>query len=100
MLELRILLGEYGVDSSEQSVLEVIAGRRAGRGWWDEYADVLPAGMGDFLALETAGQPTRPGRSGPAGTLPAFSKECPKSLGELGYKLRSILGAYGTCQVK
>jgi len=36
-------------------VLEVIAGRRAGRGWWDEYADLLPAGTGDFLALETAG---------------------------------------------
>jgi len=54
LLELRILLREYGVDTSEQSVLEVIAGRRAGRGWWDEYADVLPAGMGDFLALEAA----------------------------------------------
>jgi transcriptional regulator with XRE-family HTH domain len=50
MLELRILLGDDGVDPGEQSVLEVIAGR----GWWDEYADVLPAGMGDFLALETA----------------------------------------------
>jgi transcriptional regulator with XRE-family HTH domain len=54
MLELRILLTEYGVEPGEWDVLEVIAGRRAGRGWWDEYADVLPAGMGDFLALEMA----------------------------------------------
>jgi transcriptional regulator with XRE-family HTH domain len=54
MVELRILLGEYGVDGGERDVLEVIAGRRAGRGWWDEYADVLPAGMGDVLALEMA----------------------------------------------
>ena len=54
MPELRILLGEYGVDSGEQGVLEVIVGRRAGRGWWDEYADVLSADMRDFLALETA----------------------------------------------
>jgi Helix-turn-helix domain len=49
MLELRILLTEYSVDVGERDVLEVIAGQRAGRGWWDEYADVLPVGMGDFL---------------------------------------------------
>ena len=54
MLELRILLGEYGADADEQGVLEVIADRRAGRGWWDEYADVLPADMRDYLALEAA----------------------------------------------
>jgi len=35
-------------------VLEVIAGRRARRGWWNEYADVFPADMCDFLGLETA----------------------------------------------
>jgi len=54
MLELRILLGEYGVGADEQGVLEVIADRRAGRGWWDDYADVLPADMRDYLALEAA----------------------------------------------
>jgi transcriptional regulator with XRE-family HTH domain len=52
--ELRALLAEYGVDAGEQEILAVIAGRRAGRGWQDEYADVLPGEMRDFLALEMA----------------------------------------------
>jgi transcriptional regulator with XRE-family HTH domain len=52
--ELRVLLAEYGVDAREQDIMEVIADRRACRGWWDEYADVIPGDMRDFLALETA----------------------------------------------
>jgi transcriptional regulator with XRE-family HTH domain len=53
-LELRILLEEYGVDARDLDDLIAITGRRTGRGWWDEYADVLPAGMRDYLALEAA----------------------------------------------
>jgi transcriptional regulator with XRE-family HTH domain len=52
--ELRALLAEYGVDAGEQDTLAIVGDRRAGRGWWDEYADVLPGEMQDFLALETA----------------------------------------------
>jgi transcriptional regulator with XRE-family HTH domain len=52
--ELRALLAEYGVDPGEQNTVEIVADRRAGRGWQDEYADVLPGEMPDFLALETA----------------------------------------------
>jgi transcriptional regulator with XRE-family HTH domain len=52
--ELRALLAEYGVDPGEQEILAVIADRRAGRGWQDEYADVLPGEMRDVLALEMA----------------------------------------------
>jgi len=52
--ELRTLLAEYGVDPGEQEILAVIADRRAGRGWRDEYADVLPGEMRDVLALEMA----------------------------------------------
>ena len=53
LLEPRILLEEYGTAEREQGVLEVIADRRAGRGWWNQYADVLPGHMRDYLALET-----------------------------------------------
>ncbi len=52
--ELRILLEEYGVGNRERDDLAAIADRRSGRGWWDEYADVLPADMRDYLVLETA----------------------------------------------
>ena len=53
-VELRALLAEYGVDPGEQDIVEIVADRRAGLGWQDEYADVLPGEMRDFLALETA----------------------------------------------
>jgi transcriptional regulator with XRE-family HTH domain len=52
--ELRVLLEEYGVDARDLDDLIAITGRRTGRGWWDEYADVLPADMRDYLALEAA----------------------------------------------
>jgi transcriptional regulator with XRE-family HTH domain len=45
-LELRILLEEYGVDARDLDDLIAITGRRTGRGWWDEYADVLPPTCG------------------------------------------------------
>lgn len=50
--ELRVLLAEYGVDAAGQDGLSAIADRRAARGWWDEYADVLPARARDYLAIE------------------------------------------------
>lgn len=52
--ELRILLEEYAVEAHEQNGLAAIADRRAGRGWWDEYADVLSAEVRDYLVLEDA----------------------------------------------
>jgi transcriptional regulator with XRE-family HTH domain len=52
--ELRQLLTEYGAEPADWDILKVIAGRNAGHGWWDEYADVLPADLRDYLVLETA----------------------------------------------
>jgi transcriptional regulator with XRE-family HTH domain len=51
-LELRRLLEEYGVDARDLDDLIALTGHRTGRGWWDEYADVLPADMRDYLAME------------------------------------------------
>ena len=42
------------MDARDLDDLIAITGRRGGRGWWDEYADVLPADMRDYLALEAA----------------------------------------------
>jgi hypothetical protein len=47
-----MLLEEYGVDARDLDDLIAITGRRTGRGWWDEYAYVLPADTRDYLALE------------------------------------------------
>jgi transcriptional regulator with XRE-family HTH domain len=51
--ELRELLTDYGVSESEQAALAIIAsplGRR--RGWWEEYADIIPASYQDYLSVE------------------------------------------------
>jgi transcriptional regulator with XRE-family HTH domain len=40
--ELRDLLAEYGVDEPEQRTLASLVDPRADRGWWQDYADVLP----------------------------------------------------------
>jgi transcriptional regulator with XRE-family HTH domain len=49
--ELRELLAEYGVRDEQQAILSAIASPRGG-GWYQSYADVLPAGFQDYLALE------------------------------------------------
>jgi transcriptional regulator with XRE-family HTH domain len=52
--ELRELLAEYGVASKEQAVLELLANPRSGRGWFQEYDDVLLGAWRDYLTLEKA----------------------------------------------
>jgi transcriptional regulator with XRE-family HTH domain len=51
--ELRELLTEYGVPDSEQAALVGLARRRDSRGWWDQYANVLPEAFADYLAMES-----------------------------------------------
>jgi hypothetical protein len=52
--ELRELLTEYGVADGEQAALAVLARRNGQRGWWEQYADVLPEGFVDYIAMESA----------------------------------------------
>jgi len=52
--ELRELLAEYGADEGDGQALQAIAGRRGARGWWEEYADVLPEPFRDYVVLEAA----------------------------------------------
>src|ERR1700756_381976 len=52
--ELRELLSEYGVPGGEQAALLAIASRGAQRGWWQPYADVLPAPYLDYVIMESA----------------------------------------------
>ena len=53
-LELWALLQEYGVAEDERSALAAIADPRCTRGWWRQYADVLPEAYRDYLILEAA----------------------------------------------
>jgi transcriptional regulator with XRE-family HTH domain len=50
--ELRELLVEYGADE-QQAILTAIANPRGPRGWYEAYADVLPAPYRDYLFMET-----------------------------------------------
>ena len=52
--ELRELLAEYGVPGKEQDALVSIARGAGGHGWWNEYAEVLPAAHLDCLIIEDA----------------------------------------------
>jgi transcriptional regulator with XRE-family HTH domain len=52
--ELRELLAEYGVPDSEQAALAALARRGGQRGWWDDYANVLPEALMDYLIMESA----------------------------------------------
>jgi transcriptional regulator with XRE-family HTH domain len=52
--ELRELLTEYGVPEKEHDVLVSIARGSGRHGWWDEYAEVLPAAYLDCLTIENA----------------------------------------------
>jgi transcriptional regulator with XRE-family HTH domain len=51
--ELRELLTEYGVPESEQVALVGLARRGDSRGWWDQYANVLPEAFADYLMMES-----------------------------------------------
>jgi transcriptional regulator with XRE-family HTH domain len=51
--ELRELLAEYGVPRPEQCALVDIAHRGTERGWWDQYADVVPETAVDYLIVES-----------------------------------------------
>jgi hypothetical protein len=52
--ELRELLTDYGVPESEQIALIGLARRGGQRGWWDDYADVLPETFVDYIIMESA----------------------------------------------
>jgi transcriptional regulator with XRE-family HTH domain len=51
--ELRELLTEYGVGEDEQRILSAIADQRiARRGWWQDYADIIPAAHLGLMTME------------------------------------------------
>jgi hypothetical protein len=52
--ELRELLTEYAVPDREQAALMAIASRGGPGGWWQPYADVLPAPLLDYVIMESA----------------------------------------------
>jgi transcriptional regulator with XRE-family HTH domain len=53
--ELRELLTEYGVPRTEQSALVRLAGHGGARvNWWDEFADLLPEVLIDYIVMESA----------------------------------------------
>jgi transcriptional regulator with XRE-family HTH domain len=52
--ELMELLAEYGIDEGQQSLLAELSDPRGAFGWHRDYADILPAGVMDYLILETA----------------------------------------------
>src|ERR1035437_4041474 len=52
--DLRDLLTEYGVGEPEQRTLTAIAHPHREHGWWQPYADVLPAPCLDYLITEAA----------------------------------------------
>lgn len=50
--DLRAVLELYGVDGAERDALFALARRSRLRGWWHEFADVVPAGSETFFGLE------------------------------------------------
>jgi len=52
--ELRELLTEYGVPQGEQSALLNLARRGDLRGWWDQFANVLPETFVDYIIMESS----------------------------------------------
>jgi transcriptional regulator with XRE-family HTH domain len=52
--ELRELLTEYAVPDREQAALMAIVSRGGQHGWWQPYADVLPAPLLDYVIMESA----------------------------------------------
>jgi transcriptional regulator with XRE-family HTH domain len=51
--ELRELLAEYGVPDSEQAALLGLARRGGQHGWWEQYANVLPETVIDYVIMES-----------------------------------------------
>jgi hypothetical protein len=51
--ELRELMGEYGVPSSDREVLLAIAEAGKHRGWWRAYSDVLSEAAQDYILMES-----------------------------------------------
>jgi transcriptional regulator with XRE-family HTH domain len=52
--ELRKLLEDYGVPAEAQETFVALARQEDRKGWWHEYAHVLPAGSGEHIILEAA----------------------------------------------
>jgi transcriptional regulator with XRE-family HTH domain len=50
--EIERLLDFYGVTEPRRSELLALAADANGRGWWQDYADVLPAGYMELIGLE------------------------------------------------
>ncbi len=51
--ELRELLTEYGIGTHEQDSLAALADPHSAlRGWWHDYADILPGGHQDLMIME------------------------------------------------
>jgi len=51
--EVEKLLDFYEVDEPRRSLLLALAAEANERGWWQDYADVLPAGYMELIGLET-----------------------------------------------
>ena len=52
--ELRELLTEYGIGERELRTLTALADPHSAlRGWWHDYADIVPAGHQDLMIMET-----------------------------------------------
>ncbi len=54
--ELTQLLDRYGVTGERQSELGTLAAEAARRGWWEDYADLLPAELVALIGMETEAQ--------------------------------------------
>jgi hypothetical protein len=50
--DLRAVLELYGVDGAEREALFALARQSRVRGWWHDFADVVPAGSETFYGLE------------------------------------------------
>ncbi len=50
--DLRAILELYRVDDAERDSMLTLVRRSRARGWWTEYADVVPSGSSTFYGLE------------------------------------------------
>lgn len=57
---LAVMLEMYGVDDTEERrLMEDLAREGQRREWWADYSDLLPAGVGSYLGLESAASEIR-----------------------------------------